>query len=106
MTENNTAGVAGGMTFDGSVSEIRTEIKEVGNKLNVLKKATAQISSSPLNFGKADTGEIMANMTIAYRHLEDAAMRLGKVLQAWDGGSGIYDTNDAKRVASGGPGTI
>ncbi len=31
-------------------------------------------------------GETIANITIAYRHLEDAAMRFGKAIQASDGG--------------------
>ena len=35
--------------------------------------------------------EMRANLMLAYRHLEDARMRLGKVLQARDGGVSIYD---------------
>ncbi len=35
--------------------------------------------------------EVIANVTIAYRHLEDASMRLGKALQALDGGVSVYD---------------
>lgn len=38
-----------------------------------------------------DFGEMKANITLAFRHLEDARMRLGKVLQAYDGGRSIYD---------------
>ncbi len=37
------------------------------------------------------SGEVPANATLAYRHLEDASMRLGKVLQALDGGVSVYD---------------
>jgi hypothetical protein len=36
-------------------------------------------------------GEVGANVTLALRHLEDASMRLGKVLQALDGGVSVYD---------------
>jgi len=36
-------------------------------------------------------GEAIANVMLAYRHLEDASMRLGKVLQALDGGVSVYD---------------
>ena len=39
----------------------------------------------------ATTGEGKANVMLTYRHLEDARMRLGKVLQAEDGGVSIYD---------------
>jgi hypothetical protein len=28
---------------------------------------------------------------LAYRHLEDASMRLGKAIQAMDGGTSVYD---------------
>jgi hypothetical protein len=40
---------------------------------------------------KPDFEEMHANITLAYRHLEDAAMRLGKAIQAFDGGVSIYD---------------
>lgn len=32
-----------------------------------------------------DEPEVMANLTLAYRHLEDARMRIGKAIQAYDG---------------------
>jgi hypothetical protein len=35
--------------------------------------------------------EAIANTMLAYRHLEDASMRLGKVIQALDGGVSVYD---------------
>ena len=35
--------------------------------------------------------EMKANLMLAYRYLEDARMRLGKVIQAMDGGVSIYD---------------
>lgn len=34
--------------------------------------------------------EMKANLTLAYRHLEDARMRLGKAVQAYDGGKSCY----------------
>lgn len=46
----------------------------------------------PLNWpNNADIGEFNANIMLAYRHLEDARMRLGKALQALDGGVSVYD---------------
>ena len=39
--------------------------------------------------------EAMANITLAYRHLEDASMRLGKVIQALNGGVSVYDKSTA-----------
>lgn len=43
---------------------------------------------------ESETGtvrEVVANITLAYRHLEDASMRLGKAIQAIDGGVSVYD---------------
>ena len=37
-----------------------------------------------------DHGEAVANIMLAYRHLEDARMRLGKVMQAMNGGESVY----------------
>ncbi len=36
-------------------------------------------------------GEAMANIKLAYRHIEDARMRIGKAIQAMDGGVSVYD---------------
>jgi hypothetical protein len=36
-------------------------------------------------------GEAKSNIMLAYRHFEDARMRLGKVIQAMDGGTSVYD---------------
>ncbi len=38
-------------------------------------------------------GEMKANIMLAFRHLEDARMRIGKTLQALGGGKSIYDKN-------------
>jgi hypothetical protein len=34
---------------------------------------------------------MLSNITISYRHLEDAGSRLGKAIQAKDGGVSVYD---------------
>lgn len=39
---------------------------------------------------EADDHEMIANVTLAFRHLEDAKMRLGKAIQAFDGGQSCY----------------
>ena len=36
-------------------------------------------------------GEMKANLMLAYRHLEDARMRLGKVMQQIQGGVSIFE---------------
>jgi hypothetical protein len=44
----------------------------------------------------ARTGSIEANENIllAFRHMEDASMRLGKAIQALDGGESVYDKKE------------
>jgi hypothetical protein len=65
---------------------LRREIKTVADKLMALKS---------IDFGPNADGippaEALANATLAYRHLEDASMRLGKAIQALDGGISVYD---------------
>lgn len=70
-----------------SVNTVRKAIKKEGKFLMDLKDAVMN-STLPEN---ADRGEVLANITLTYRHLEDASMRLGKVLQAFDGGVSVYD---------------
>ena len=43
-----------------------------------------------------DRAEMQANIMLCYRHLEDARMRIGKVLQAQDGGKSVYDRKDVR----------
>lgn len=45
--------------------------------------------------------EMLANLTLAYRHLEDACMRLGKVMQAIQGGVSILDKPEVRKAAYG-----
>jgi hypothetical protein len=72
------------------VNVARTAIKEVA-------KTVAEIRHAGFSYGlegmpsKVDAGEAVANVTLAYRHLEDASMRLGKAIQAVDGGTSVYD---------------
>lgn len=39
---------------------------------------------------EADSAEMIANVMLAYRHIEDARMRLGKVIQAFEGGVLVF----------------
>lgn len=47
---------------------------------------------SPGNIPPSKNGNIRANITLAFRHLEDARMRLGKVMQATQGGISKFDS--------------
>jgi hypothetical protein len=62
------------------------------DQANGLRMSIKALAAGALEI-KADLtdGEAIANVMLAYRHLEDASMRLGKVIQALDGGVSVYD---------------
>jgi len=62
---------------------LRAQIKLVAERI-------AEIRKEPFA-----NDEAMANMVLCYRHLEDANMRLGKAIQALDGGVSVYDKTTA-----------
>ena len=68
---------------------LRREIKPLADKVAALRASAA---GAP--------GEAIANVTLAYRHLEDASMRLGKAIQALDGGVSVYDTSQVPKTAA------
>lgn len=68
---------------------LRAETLAVAKKLDELRKQPAA-SLTEGSAQKANPGEIIANITLAYRHLEDARMRLGKAIQEYDGGESCY----------------
>ena len=51
-----------------------------------LKAAEAMIEM----VGQTGVGEADANIMLAFRHLEDCRMRLGKAVQALNGGTSCY----------------
>lgn len=82
-------------SFEEMCGFLRIELKKAGNMTKGLKDAVKNMSVSE----KADSGEMIANLMLAYRHIEDAAMRVGKAIQAYEGGKSIYDNKDAERAA-------
>ncbi len=78
-------------TLQETFTDLRTSIKIVANDILLVKKSVMDPANDFSNGGVADKGEIIANLTLAFRHLEDAQMRLGKAIQAYDGGVSVYD---------------
>ena len=73
------------------LAQIATEQREeIQLRIDVLDLVRKTISAWDVT-EKENRGEVIANFTLAFRHLEDAKMRLGKVIQALDGGESIYD---------------
>ena len=89
-------------TVENGARTLRVALKEIGERIALLKGYANEPSA--LIPPDADRGELMANITLAFRHTEDAAMRLGKAIQAYDGGRSCYDDR-AKLAASRGAGT-
>jgi hypothetical protein len=66
------------------------------NSIEAANEARAQIKATAatvlaMKDGFLTNSDAIANVMLAYRHLEDASMRLGKVIQAVDGGVSVYD---------------
>lgn len=76
-----------GTTIDNAVNVTRKQIKDTAAYTKHLADDVKKMETN----GVSDQGEMIANLMLAYRHLEDASMRLGKVLQAFDGGVSVYD---------------
>jgi hypothetical protein len=78
-----------GLPFEETCSHLRQGIKAYARLILDAK------NDHPIFKGEADgvrdDGEMKANLTLAYRHLEDAAMRLGKAIQAKGGGKSVYN---------------
>lgn len=76
------------LTIEKCLSDLRHDIKVTANGVKGLKAHPDLKGDAPLG---SDKGEVIANIMLSYRHLEDAAMRLGKALQALDGGVSCYN---------------
>ena len=68
--------------------ELRKDIKDIGTRLLELRCQPAfEVNEGYLG----QHGEMKANTMLAFRHIEDARMRVGKILQAADDGVSILD---------------
>lgn len=68
--------------------EFRHDIKVIGDSVKLLMDHTC-FKYEQVYPGQH--GEMKANIMLTYRHLEDARMRVGKILQAADDGVSILD---------------
>lgn len=78
--------------FTDECNDFRRQIGHLGNQVRTLMNhpefKTVQRPDDP---NPRDAGEMKANIMLAFRHLEDARMRLGKAIQASEGGVSCYD---------------
>lgn len=69
----------------GEDTPIQAEAKQLREDLKAINKKLWEFKTKCIQDDSLDgvfKGEAIANATLAYRHGEDARMRLGKVLQA------------------------
>lgn len=66
---------------EAAYDRIRAEI------LGIEKKVRALVPQA----GGGNPGEVKANLTLSFRHLEDARLRLGKAIQHSGDGVSCYD---------------
>ena len=83
-----------GTDFKGMCIQLRQKVKENTEHLKAQIEVTKKATLYP---PESNQGEMIANLTLAYRCLEDSAMRLGKAIQAYDGGISIYDKDMPER---------
>ncbi len=71
--------------MEATCNRLRDEIRAIESDVRELRK-------KPMDAPNAEwAGEMAANLMLTVRHLEDARMRLGKVIQAKNGGVSCYD---------------
>lgn len=78
----------GTTNFSQICNDLRSVIKGIGDNVKALKDHEEFKNEDAY---KGQHGEMIANIMLAYRHLEDARMRVGKILQAADDGVSILD---------------
>ena len=78
-----------GLPIEGTITHLRSGIKAYAAMVRDCLKSHPHSGNE--TDGVQDEGEMKANLTLTYRHLEEAAMRFGKALQAKNGGVSIYD---------------
>lgn len=77
--------------FKNECNDLRRQILTTGDWVRVLMGHPGVQPPTTTDDSARDIGEMKANIMLAFRHLEDARMRLGKAIQAFDGGVSVYD---------------
>jgi len=72
-------------------SEYREDIRDKGQQVRALISLAQKAREVGEETHYEQIGEIIANIMLAFRHLEDARMRIGKAIQQVDGGVSILD---------------
>jgi len=83
------------LTIEDQCAEMRTEIQGLKQQVVDAQGHSSfcddDVQLPSPNIPASRQGNMKANLTLVFRHLEDARMRLGKVMQAHQGGVSILD---------------
>ena len=79
------------LTFIEQANDLRSAIKGIAFRCKGFIERTKSAAAQQETDGIENISEMIANLTLSYRHLEDASMRFGKAIQAKDGGVSVYD---------------
>ena len=88
MEDNDQGNCEREMTIEEWGDVLRKKIKAIGDNVFAMKKHSTFSGEQAYPYAHS---EMQANIMLAYRHLEDARMRVGKILQAYQGGVSILD---------------
>ena len=80
--------------LEATANKLRAEVRNIGD---LVKGLMNDETFKGEQLFEGQHAEMKANIMLSYRHLEDARMRLGKVMQQIQGGVSIFDK--AKEVA-------
>lgn len=72
---------------------LRLEIKNLAKSVKEISDELKKVPRNPDPSRAEFDGEMIAQAILSYRHLEDASMRLGKVMQYANDGESIYGGN-------------
>jgi hypothetical protein len=78
-------------TLDDECNFIRGEIKALEKRCRDVKRKIEMDRRGQEDSFPGQTGEILGQVTLAFRHLEDARMRIGKVIQYSGDGVSCFD---------------
>ena len=82
-------------TLESQCEKLRGNIKDTADEVKALTQSDAFDEEEEFS---GQFAEMKANIMLSYRHLEDARMRLGKVMQQIQGGISKYDKDDDNTV--------
>lgn len=78
-------------TLEDEANFLRGEIKALEKRCRDVKDKIVRDRSGHEDSFPGQTGEILGQITLAFRHLEDARMRIGKVIQYSGDGVSCFD---------------